>query len=256
MNIVTNYIRSRLADHGITGHNDLNVYWSLGHCQGDGIAFAHERGDRLTDTAVRGYIERHYRGAGVIRFTLLRALTAGISLHISQDGRYYHEQSMQVTADTDAVEGDEQANAVEDLAKTVNKAIVDISREIRDEAYEILGCLRFEDQVVREFRTPRYLLQVKHCREELEWLDFDPETIDDLAAGLVEEVCRVEVSIIDADPDGNEDVLAEHALGNVVLYKAGDHRYYREIVRELVNEACSDVRDTVTKPQQPMAEAA
>jgi hypothetical protein len=97
---------------------------------------------------------------------------------------------------------------------------------------------------------------VKHCREELEWLDFDLETIDDLAAGLVEEVFRLEVAIIDADQEGNEDVLAECAVGNMVLYKEGDRQHYRQMLRELVNEACSQVRGPHAMPVQVMAEAA
>jgi len=243
MNIVTNYVRNRLAAFGIAGHGEMNVCWSLSHCQGDGIAFYHNNNDCIPTNNLIAMTHRFFTGAGDTRFALLRAINKGVGARITHDGRYCHERSMDTEADYVSDLTEEEESAFVRLTEKINEEIMDVSRTIRDEAYEIVDCARWEREVVREYRTKRYLLRVSHLPDDLDHLDVDEETVEDMAAGNVEEVFCLHVALYEVDEDEEEREIADDYLGGLFRYRGNSNRHaYSGYLKGIVNELCRNVR--------------
>lgn len=251
MNLLTEYFRGRLAEEGIEGHQDLKVFWSLGACQGDGLSFAHEKGDRLTTPSMQQLIHAGYRGEGELRFALLRAAGKGLTATISQSGHYVHEYTMDAEIDESWIEDEDRTlitdAVVNDLQKRIKEYSIRVAQILRDEGYRFYECFRFETEVVREIRTPTYLVRISHLKEEVEHFDTDPQTVADMANGKVEEVFGIEVAILDAE---DECELASANVGYVVRYKDEDRRHFRYLVRELLAECCDSMRPRKRQPAQ------
>jgi len=247
MGMLSNYLQHRIRQLGIRGrHGDVKVYYSLNSCQGDGVSFEHEKGDSLPAATLRDIVNRRCRGEGELRLRLLRLIHEDqFSISIRQsDSHYVHAYTMHVDAETGGMENDEDAVAIDGLAEILKEEIVSISKTVEHEGYEIGFCHRFESETVREFKTSRFLLRIEHLPAEEHELDFELETVEDMADGLVEEIFNLKVTLLELDEDGFEDgEVADEVIGGFIRYKGQSNRTaYSGYLKQMVAEVCETVR--------------
>jgi len=263
MDMIAEYFRERLTQMGLAAEpGDVEMCYSLASCQGDGVAFSHKGGCYVPETFLREMANRHYLGTGDKRFRLLQLIQSGeCQLKVRHDDhRYTHSNTMKVEASTDYLESDGDVALVEEMAELIKDAVVSASDQLEDEGYNIVLSVRYESEVVREFRTNNYLLRITHEPSDTQVLDFDTRVLADVADNKVEEIFDLRVAILEVDEDGDVvEELADDRLGGMIRYKHESRRQsYGGYLPQMIAEVCGQVRPAKRKPAivPDLAEAA
>ena len=143
------------------GFEEAEVYWSLGYCQGDGVAFY----GRVYAESLK---EKDRHSARLI--TALEA--AGDTLYIEITGKnnhYHHWNSMTVEIEFESVTDDEDLPARlkiarpalrENLEEYLAERVKEISRELEKSGYAEIE-YRYDEQTIRNDLTEREHLYEK-----------------------------------------------------------------------------------------------
>jgi hypothetical protein len=240
MLIITQHFEHRLQSLSYPT-NDLR--WHLGYCQGDGMAFY----GVLSERQAIGLADRLL--AGPMKAAAKRAIRKGAGLEIRKSPAvplYDHERTM-------LVEGDDwrcgpltklEEVAFNHLLGVVSKDVVDLSKQLANEGYQIIESTPRERTLVREFTTPRFKLEVYELPDEHfsvhRWRqDLAGVTLRELAAGKLR-FFGVEVMVKAAGLElGSDRIFGCTAPANERVRRYGDH--FTDMVRRAVEEA----RDTL-----------
>jgi hypothetical protein len=153
---LTRFIKLRLAPHG---YEDCDPMYSLGYCQGDGVAF-------YGPIDVPRIAERVFgNGAGTMFVQRLLDSNVGITLD-GKNSRYHHEKSMTVTDDpADIEESDSESNALlEHIVEFVRDDVHDLSCTLQRQAYSLIEAT--EDQTLWTFCTRGHKFVAQQVRDE------------------------------------------------------------------------------------------
>lgn len=251
MQIVTNWFKYRLAK---LGYPNDEVHWSLGYCQGDGMAFS-------------GYVNLKVAGS-----RLCPDIPANVwefmeqSVKIETSGRYCHYNSMDLSMNSsDVIDmepfefgGVAKRVAMHRLLEVLEDDVKATSQLLEAEGYQLIEGTPFEDEVMMERKTASFRVVVTKFRDE----HFDPheyhdpndlqyydEDVQSILEGKTE-YFGIKVEIFDTtDEDDDEGCLvAEHSLWGISA-DAG-HRYASGMVREVVSEAVAEARKVLKMHQQ------
>ena len=143
--LMTDDLQNYAAEkHGVKAGK---CYWSLGHCQGDGVAFY----GCLDLDALR---EKSPETLAI--FAGLRLLGVNCSLHVNIEGgngHYHHHNSMDPTVevydceDKDQERADEAAEALQSFLEGFLK---EVSRDVEEYGYEVIDG-QLSDESVQDF---------------------------------------------------------------------------------------------------------
>ena len=169
---VSDTLHSDLSDY--YGLSDCKLYYSLGSCQGDGVAFEGSPDiDQWADCAAMNQHDRELLSllAELRAFAALFGMeeTPMPSVKITHFGRYYHWNSMEVTVEDstayDARRNDEIAVEQEHCLDRIVTAIQDyctqdvkdISRALERDGYSQIEANDADDAIVEEIEANDYL---------------------------------------------------------------------------------------------------
>jgi hypothetical protein len=112
---------------------DLKVYYSLGHCQGDGVAF---EGEVNLDTLLSNYIDSFNRN----ELRLLNKCKDCISVNVTHSGRYYHKNSFDFDLGIGQYSHSRDYKYIDELQKSIEKKILlilqNVSQDLERSGYE------------------------------------------------------------------------------------------------------------------------
>lgn len=291
MEMVTTHFKHRLEALGYS--SDLDVYWSLSYCQGDGVAFygrlparheplfkrfLDETGQGLT---THGRLLKKKQAQLLARFMdVVEAFDSEeISINRIGIGRYDHFNTMEVSCDTSPL--DELLELVEEDSATpdqhvavLNEAyplfesfvawleddVAKVSRKLEREGYNIIEAVSsIEPREVWRFETANFAVVATIEGDEDSMIDcWDEElakdTLQDMAEG--EGCCyNLRASVYSQHTD-NE--LGSAQLGGIHVSGHLDTVNGREAgyLSEMVSEAISEARKTLAALTQGVKHAA
>ena len=162
---MTEDFKTQLAEYGF---EDAEVYWSLGYCQGDGVAFY----GRVYPESLK---ERDRQAKRLI--AALEA--AGDKLYIEitgAKGHYHHSNSMTIEIEFENELDDEDLPARlkiarpamrENLEEYLNERVKEISRELEKSGYAEIE-YHYNEETIRDNLTMREHLYEKDGTRALE----------------------------------------------------------------------------------------
>lgn len=167
---LTEDFKTRLAEYGF---EDVEVYWSLGYCQGDGVAFyggVDAENLKEKDLEIRNLIQQ------------LEASGDEISIEITgKNGHYHHWNSMSVEIDFENETDDEDLPSRlkvalpllrEELEDYLSDKVKEISRELEKSGYAEIEYAYDEDAIRRELLEREHLYEKDGMRAMSEF-EFD-----------------------------------------------------------------------------------
>ncbi len=249
-NVLTEYFRRELSKLGYTVE-EKNITWSLGHCQGDGMAFT----GSFHGNDLKAIGRRLLRGYATEMYPALRAITKGASIVISSNTHHYsHYNTMDVVGDVDSTDcTDIEMDCFDRFVKTFEEDVRDTSKRLANEGYEIIDAFGFQEETVRTFRTKRFELRISELPEEAEghFDDLDDSSYQELAAGNFRIRC-IRVDIFDLDEDGDPvDEIGNAYLGGVWIPNHENDRSYGGYRQQLISEAVAEARGYTGLEKKP-----
>lgn len=248
--LLTTWFKHRL---GKLGYPTDNVCYSLGYCQGDGMAFY-------------GYLDLSVIGPRLVP-DMPKSVWEfmGRSVEIEDRNiRYHHWNSMYLPHDSDDIAEEEPEEfggivkrvAMYKLMEALEDDIKSTSRKLEEEGYALIEGTPCEDEVILEKSTRKFVVKVTKFRDEHFSIDCDEEYIEEeyqsIITGDVTYFGLKAEIFAKADEDDDEGTLiAEHALWGITA-KDGD-KYMAECTREIVREAICEARQLLgfhTEPKQ------
>lgn len=129
------------------GYPDAKVYWSLGYCQGDGMAWE----GTVSGLDLKVLLNRVFPVGHRVRRVLNSRVLGNLSLTVKHEGNYYHWNSMHVEIDNGDYnyETEAQAECIELLKEAVIEDVKDTSRTLEKEGYETIE-YNDSEEVIRE----------------------------------------------------------------------------------------------------------
>lgn len=259
---LSNYLKEQIAKKG---YGNMEVYYSLGHCQGDGVSW---RGALYSADAMI-LAARVMDGRDLFR--VLKAIHEGGSLRIGHNNNhYYHVYTMTVESDglpsgvEEAISGTHGKSLSADaLQKEVQQmeiawnrftdAILEdvrsISREIESIGYAISDSMLYESETVKEITTQNYRVEIQHVPDD-SYLEYaHNEELEDLVAGNYNVAC-VTVMIYEIHDDRTENEIGNASLGGVMYNTSGNSQYLRKVWRQVLREAVTEARTVRFKPKK------
>lgn len=141
------------------GYEDMDLNWSLSHCQGDGVAFYGTLFTTdLVKLAERLLSDKEYRR--------LKAIATGedFSIEINQVGygRYHHWNTMETYLNDEHVFSDYPKvwELLQKLERAVSNDIKDISRELEKQGYEQIAYYYSKESIEENIRANEYEFDV------------------------------------------------------------------------------------------------
>jgi hypothetical protein len=162
---LTEDFKTQLVEYGF---EEAEVYWSLGYCQGDGVAFYG-----------RVYVESLKEKDQTAKRLIAALEAAGDSLYIEIAGassHYHHWNSMTVEIEFESESEDDDLPARlkiarpvlrEELEEYLHERVKEISRELEKSGYAEIE-YRYDNKTIREdLLGPEHLLRKKGAGERL-----------------------------------------------------------------------------------------
>ena len=169
--VLTEDFKTQLAEYGF---ENTNVYWSLGYCQGDGVAFygrVYAENLKVKDPEAKRLIER------------LEAAGDEISIEITgENGHYHHWNSMAVEIEFENEIADEDLPARfkiarpllrEELEEYLAEKVKEISRELEKSGYAEIEYRYDEDTIRDELMEREHLYEKDGTRAMSEFEFYD-----------------------------------------------------------------------------------
>lgn len=257
-----NYLKEQVAKKG---YPDMDVYYSLGYCQGDGVSW---RG-AIYSAEAAFLATRVMEGRDLFR--VLKAIHEGASIRIGHNSNhYYHANTMTVESDGipseigDTITGPGGKRLSEtDLQKEVLKvekawgcfseAMLDdarsIAHDIEKQGYAIIDSMCYEEETVKEITTRNYRVEIQHTPDG-GYLDYaENEELEQLVTANCKIAC-VTATVYEILDNGTEDEISSSSLGGVAFEDGGDNKYLREVWRQVAGNAISEARSVKPKPER------
>ncbi len=161
--VLTEDFKMQLAERGFP---DVEVFWSLGYCQGDGVAFygsVYPTDLKEKDAEAKQFIEALERAGD--------CLSIGIS---GENNHYHHWNSMTVEVEFESESDDEEIPARlkiarpilrEDFEAYIAEKVKEISRELEKSGYAEIEYRQSEEVVHAELLEREHLYKKNGTRE-------------------------------------------------------------------------------------------
>jgi len=245
MNAFIRFCIQRIHNEGLISKASPEVQYSIAYCQGDGLAFNHEKQDALITDALLSLSERYFRGAGEVRFAVRRAIRkCQPSFQIRNPRHGHHPSSMVVEyelADEDLLSVEEAA-AMDSLRVAVEAHARSLAGELYRDGHEVFLSSPYEPEMVREFRTRRYRLTIEHYPCDIDTDDYLDEYDIALLAGGDHEVVDLRVKLYARTEEDEDELLADDSLYGFMKTKGTDTRHYGGELRGLIGNVCDEAR--------------
>ncbi|MFC6674000.1 NgrC [Marinobacterium aestuariivivens] len=283
-NMLQDYFQHRLVSLGYP--EDFTVEYSLGYCQGDGVAFY----GRIDDDSAEKLMKRllspnRIEGSAVERVRNLMAYKhidnlllvireyTSVALEIARNShgnRYSHYNSMDLNDESESIvdvfadDEDDELEKITGIAglnramlaewgelwvrfyQALKEDIVDTSKTLEQEGYKLLEAMAYEEVVVWAFTTENYIVRLS----EMPSRDFDMDGWDE----------DTKLATLTSMLDGEERVVGlkaevldretETVLGEDSLYGivyATDDKSYGGYRSELVRYAVKDAKGFINR---------
>lgn len=245
--MVTQYFRGQLKH---LGYDVKDIEWSLGHCQGDGMAFY---GD-LSGSGLIAVARRVMRGTGRQKFAAYRAINKGCGVAIERNdyGRHYaHYNTMSVHDkwDSDEMTADEE-EAFCSLVAAIDDDIRVISRRLADDGYAILEAFRWEKECMRTFSTANFelrIIEVPESPDNMMHDEYDDQAFTSLIAGKWR-ITGVRAEIWQREDGEAVECLGDATLMGVWVEQDSSDRTYGGYLRGLIADAVAEARGNTEVP--------
>lgn len=224
------------------------VYWSLGYCQGDGMAFeARIEGDGLKK------IIREQFFANQSRY-LEKYVDMGLAYNLTHFGHYSHWNSMSCEVDWDSLRSIEgeikehlypklEERAIE-LRDVIDLYVKQVSKDLEADGYALIEATPCQGspEIVREYRTQKFTVRVSkhHCEDPDPFSgdgDYDWAEVQDLIAGTYT-YYNLHVGVFDQE---DEEIGEATCYGMIASPKTEGRSFYGEL-RGLVKEGLAEAR--------------
>lgn len=235
------------------GYDMDKVYWSLGHCQGDGACAS----GSISSEELEKAAHRHIADKAVRNRVIEQIREGNMTVTITQSGRYYHWNSTDVDfgwfGDTD--DCDEEAGR--QLADDIHEELKGLFRDMEAIGYDIIGATPYEAEPVWCRRSEAF--EVVITLETEEYIDLAEEEeyfrqdLAKLAAGeLAVAVLAIRVYERDEWGDRGEELHA-HLIGGY-QYNPKEGVKVDSEIRWTLREALNDARDVLglSRPEREL----
>lgn len=259
--------------------DDLKIEWSLGYCQGDGVAFYGRIGlDEIHALLQRLYGPQSCPGNAIARvknllmkktfndmFFVLSEFGDGAEVEITRNSsgnHYSHYNTMNLNSNVDftwylpdeasmeetGIQGlteerlSEWQGIWDEFMEDLEEDIRSVSRRLQSEGYRLLEATPFEEEVVVERATENFIVRVT----ELPDYDFDLAHWDeDAASETIEAFLDGEARYVGLRAEvidrETEDVIGVDEVWGLIVDK--DDKFYHGYRRELVANAIQQARN-------------
>lgn len=194
-----------LADGGYTMDK---VYWSLGHCQGDGACAS----GSISSEELEKAAHRHIADKAV-RNRVIDAIREGhmASVKVSQSGHYVHWNS--TSLDWDWYGEDEQVeDACRQLADDIHEELKGLFRDMESVGYDITGAMLYEAERACCRRTERFQVEISlEPEDNFEMAEDEDDFRQELAQMAAGELAVADLAIRVSERDEWGDYNEVHA---------------------------------------------
>ena len=250
------------------GYIDMQIAYSLSHCQGDGMAWYGEVSQECLSILMPRLVGDLVTAEEIAKMLkVLNDYRRYEKLSINRnDHRYCHENTMSIDdtvcfsgliepEDTVALNGagvtpDILAHWDEIWSKfivTLRRDMRKLSRQLRDYGYKLIECASREDKVVRVYTTQNFTVRFKEKETDLdaitEWFD------DDLALALIEDMLngKTKYVVLKAEVIENlhNTVISSELIDGIFVPEGSKHYggYQRSLLKDAVASARSYIKD-------------
>lgn len=221
------------------GYGLTNAFFSLNHCQGDGMAFyGNPELDDLADRLMNGHAKAAVKRAIEKGFSLKIVEVPGLSNH------YSHYNTMSVddtTGYADELTPFEE-RSWEEFLEAVAEDVVEISHRLEREGYALIDAGLYEEEVAREYKTKRFAVRIVLTPDEdfniADWADecLDEDYKDLIAKKVRYFSMRVEVIARETGLTLGTQYFGGTTYSSKKLKDLG-YDYVRQNVSEAIEEA-------------------
>ncbi len=277
--MIKDYIQHRLVELGYP--DDLTIEFSLGYCQGDGVAFYGKIGDDAAESLMKRLLNPEREGLNSVdrvknlmafkhiegMFRVIREYSS-VELEISRNdfgNHYSHFNTMTLSDESESIDqlSEEESGVTDDELKAWGDAwlrfyealkqdIVDTSKSLESEGYKLIEAMSGEEEVTWEFSTENYIVRLSEMpSRDFDMDGWDEEVIHDTWKSMIdgeERVVGLKAEVLDRE---TETALGEDSLYGIV-YATGDRTYggYRS---ELVSNAIDTARGFINRLKAKVA---
>lgn len=287
--MINDHFKHRLI--GLGYPENLEIRFSLGYCQGDGMAFYGEIDNESVGRLMKRLLNPSREGINsvtrvknlmdykhideMLRFTEEFNV---ISLEIGKNdfaSHYSHFNTMSLYDQSSPIDQFFDEEEKEDLEKLtgitglgadklaiwssmwlrfcqeLKEDIVKTSKTLEQEGYKLIEAVSSEEVVVWEFYTQNYIARLSEIPSELSDLGWDDEVIHDTAQRMIDGEERVTGLKAEILDRETETVLGKDTLYGIA-YAVGD-KTYGGFRFELVVEAVDDARGFINRLKAKVA---
>lgn len=228
MSLLMWYFKKKLETWG---YEDCEISYSLNSCQGDGVAWY----GTLGDDNIRRLASRHLTKPPQIG-AINRVLDKGVvSISITNISTHYHHfNTMRVDYDWDEDELTAFENeAVRDLFAAIEDDVVDCSKTLEREGYEIVFAQPYVPEMMRRYEHGDAVVEItKHPLEDGGYADL-MEPVDQYM--LIRDMINGKVVMYDLEVEVTWDGVSETRYMSDVTDMVDGH-YWHQLARELLGE--------------------
>lgn len=274
MNLLHAYFSSQLVDAGFP--DDLDIHWSLGYCQGDGMAFY----GRISFTEMIELVRKIYVHDKRKQRMLVRLIQAiqewdydeTFEIYRNQFGYHYsHFNTMTLSITTSAnlrffdesqgkadwyfplAKKHRYMSLWDDFIQDLDDYIRDISRRLEREGYGIIEATPYEERIAYQFETVNYRIELVAKPVDFGYFfPYEDEDMTQLCQGFIDGRSQcAELCAVVRDRRTNI-ALGESDWINLV-FDAGDDRFagYKS---ELISEAIAHAKHNIQQYSQTFAQ--
>lgn len=232
MKLIAWYFKKKLETWG---YGECDVSYSLGHCQGDGVAWY----GGFDEESIRRLASRLFSPSRERIAAVRRVLDKGaLNMSVRKCGphMYDHFNTMEVSCEVDEDEITPfELNAVDELIKAIEEDVVDCSKVLERDGYGITGAYWHEDELLRQYEHGDAIVEVWKRSSEHDGMDdlMEPSNRYLFARSII----RGEVEIYDLELKiyvGGKPFESEWICD---VSDAPGGSYWRSLARELLREA-------------------
>lgn len=253
------------------GYINMQISYSLGYCQGDGMAWYGEVDQECLLTLMPRLIGELVTCEEITKMLqVLNDYRRYEKLNIYRNDHHYcheHTMSLDDSVSFSGLIDPEDADALNSAGVTAEqlvqwdeiwqKFIIRLRRDmrkqsiqLRDDGYKLIEATSRETKLVRVYSTKNFTVQIKEVETDLNdvaaWFD------DDLALGLIDDMLngKTKYAVLKAEVIENQHntIISSALIDGVFVPEGSKHYggYQRSLLKDAIAEARSYIRDVTS----------
>lgn len=242
MKLLSSYFCAELSK---LGYPISDVRYSLGYCQGDGMAFY----GALDGTELSRVAKRLLSKPAELA-AITRSISKGVVVEICRKGshHYVHWNTMSVDQRYEYSDDgltDFEQNSLDRLICLMDEEVKEISRRLESEGYALIEAGRPADNLERTFRTNAFKVTIKRVEDDtFDMDDWDQELRQKLYKEMISGKTGYFGVVVTIECCGMPAELASVGCYGMVGDIKSPSFYLHGTTREMVSEAVSEARDS------------